>query len=110
MEAGSDTTSSTVLSYLLGVIGNPTALAKAQEELDSICGTERSPNMDDLDKLPYLRACMNEVRETVEIHMFFIDAWVDNRHYDGGLLLLVASPICSCKTIIMKATICPKER
>lgn len=78
MEAGSDTTSSTILSYLLGMISNPAALAKAQEEIDSICGTERSPDMRDLDKLPYLTACMNEVRSNVEpVNLqFFINASV----------------------------------
>lgn len=61
MEAGSDTTASTLLSYLLGMISNPAAFAKAQSELDSLCGTERSPVFDDLENLPYLRACMTEV-------------------------------------------------
>ncbi|KAL5335036.1 cytochrome P450 [Aspergillus crustosus] len=58
MEAASDTTASTLLSYMLGMISNPAAFAK--EELDSLCGTERSPNFDDLDSLPYLKACMTE--------------------------------------------------
>ncbi|KAF9891400.1 hypothetical protein FE257_004256 [Aspergillus nanangensis] len=60
MEAGSDTTASTLLSYLLGIISNPAALETARNELDGVCGTERSPTFDDLDKLPYLRACMIE--------------------------------------------------
>jgi cytochrome P450 len=64
MEAGSDTTSSTLLSYILGIISNTAAFAKAQSELDRLCGTERSPVFDDLDNLPYLRACMTEVRHT----------------------------------------------
>jgi hypothetical protein len=45
----------------MGVISNPAAFAKAQGELDNICGTERSPGFDDLDNLPYLKACMTEV-------------------------------------------------
>ena len=61
MEAGSDTTSSTLLSFLLAVIQQPDILAKAQRDVDSVCGTERSPNSDDINKLPYLRACMTEV-------------------------------------------------
>lgn len=61
MEAGSDTTASTLLSYLLGVISNPAVFKKAQDEVDSVCGTDRSPTFDDLEKFPYLRACMTEV-------------------------------------------------
>jgi cytochrome P450 len=61
MEAGSDTTASTLLSYLLGMISNRMAFARARDELDGVCGTERSPATEDLERLPYLRACMTEV-------------------------------------------------
>ena len=40
---------------------NPHILRKAQEEVDRICGSGRSPTFDDIDKLNYLNACMNEV-------------------------------------------------
>lgn len=62
MEAGSDTTSSTLLSFLLAMLENPTALKRAQEAVDGVCGLERSPTLDDVDKLPYIEACMHEVR------------------------------------------------
>lgn len=61
MEGGSDTTSSTLLSFLLAMLQNPAALKGAQEDVDRVCGTQRSPNMDDLDNLPYIEACMHEV-------------------------------------------------
>ena len=64
MEAGSDTTSSTLLSFLLGLLQNPEAQKRAQEEVDRCCGTERSPGPEDLENLPYIEACMNEVSET----------------------------------------------
>ncbi|KAL3454591.1 cytochrome P450 [Aspergillus insuetus] len=38
MEAGSDTTSSTLLSFLLAMLENPAALKQAQEEVDRVCG------------------------------------------------------------------------
>ncbi len=61
MEAGSDTTSSTLLSFILAVIEYPQVLKKAQEEVDGLCGVARSPSSEDIDKLPFLRACMTEV-------------------------------------------------
>ncbi|KAL4938687.1 hypothetical protein BDV06DRAFT_231598 [Aspergillus oleicola] len=61
MEAGSDTTSSTLLSFLLAVLENPTALKRAQEDVDRVCGTERSPTMEDLENLAYIEACMHEI-------------------------------------------------
>ncbi|KAL4914788.1 cytochrome P450 [Aspergillus aurantiobrunneus] len=61
MEAGSDTTSSTLLSFLLAMLENPTALKRAQKDVDRVCGIERSPTMDDLESLPYIEACMHEI-------------------------------------------------
>lgn len=61
MEAGSDTTSSTLQSFLLGVMQNQNALRQAQHDVDRCCGTDRSPAPGDLGSLPYIKACMNEV-------------------------------------------------
>ncbi|GKZ48832.1 hypothetical protein AbraIFM66951_001073 [Aspergillus brasiliensis] len=60
MEAGSDTTSSTLLTFVLAMTQYPEILCKAQEEVDHVCGNDRSPTFDDLEDLPYLNACMNE--------------------------------------------------
>ena len=62
MEAGSDTTSSTLLSFLLAMAKYPQALKAAQAEVDAICADTRSPTSDDINNMPYVRACMNEVR------------------------------------------------
>jgi cytochrome P450 len=61
MEAGSDTTASTLLAFLLAMIKHPGAFKKAQQEADQVCGTSRSPSSEDMDQLPYLSACMQEV-------------------------------------------------
>ena len=61
MEAGSDTTSSTLLSFLLGILQNPVALKRAQEDVDRRCGAEKTPGPDDLESMPYIDACMKEV-------------------------------------------------
>jgi cytochrome P450 len=62
MEAGSDTTSSTLLSFILAMIANPQVLQKAQQELDHVCGASKSPCSQDIHNLPYMRAIMTEVR------------------------------------------------
>jgi cytochrome P450 len=62
MEAGSDTTASTLLSFLLALASRPQVLRKCQEEVDQVVGMERSPSAVDMLKLPYLRAVMKEVR------------------------------------------------
>ena len=61
MEAGSDTTSSTLLLFILAVIENPQAQKKAQEEVDKVCGVARSPCSEDIEKFQFLKACMTEV-------------------------------------------------
>ncbi|KAH8878703.1 putative cytochrome P450 [Thozetella sp. PMI_491] len=61
LEAGSDTSSSTLLSLTLGFLSNPDALKRAQEEVDRHCGSDRSPNSDDMPELKYCMACANEV-------------------------------------------------
>jgi hypothetical protein len=61
MEAGSDTTSSTLLTFVLAMTQYPEIMSKAHEEVDRVCGNDRSPTFDDLQNLKYLNACMNEV-------------------------------------------------
>ncbi|KAK5046472.1 hypothetical protein LTR84_008275 [Exophiala bonariae] len=60
MEAGSDTTSATLHSFILAMIKYPLVLQKAQKELDEICGTSRSPGASDIGKATYVQAIMTE--------------------------------------------------
>jgi cytochrome P450 len=61
MEAGSDTTASTLFSFILAMIKYPEEFRKAQREVDQVCGASRSPTSDDVDRLPFIKACMDEV-------------------------------------------------
>jgi cytochrome P450 len=61
MEAGSDSTSSTLLSFILAMMKYSEVQKKAQKEVDAVCGTSRSPTFEDLENLPYIRACVSEV-------------------------------------------------
>ncbi|KAF9894534.1 hypothetical protein FE257_006419 [Aspergillus nanangensis] len=60
LEAGSDTTSSTLYAFVQAMLLFPDAQRKAQEEIDRVVGSERMPTMDDEGDLPYIRACMKE--------------------------------------------------
>lgn len=59
--AGSDTTASTLCTAILALVTHPSALARAQQELDDVIGGTRLPTFDDEAKLPYLRALVKEV-------------------------------------------------
>ncbi|GAA5975070.1 hypothetical protein JCM11641_000019 [Rhodosporidiobolus odoratus] len=59
--AGVETTSGTLIAFVLAMVTHPRAQKKAQEELDRVVGRERSPNWTDDANLPYLRALVQEV-------------------------------------------------
>jgi len=59
--AGSDTSSSTLVTFVLACCAFPEAVAPAWEELDRVVGPGRSPHFDDEGELPYVRAFVKEV-------------------------------------------------
>lgn len=59
--AGVETSTYTMLSFLLAACCFPEALMQAREEIDSICGSQRSPTSEDTAKMPYVQAVMKEV-------------------------------------------------
>lgn len=59
--AGSDTSSSTLITFVLACCAFPEALAPAWEELDRVVGQDRSPTVEDEPSLPYVRAFVKEV-------------------------------------------------
>ncbi|KAG9440737.1 hypothetical protein H6P81_020902 [Aristolochia fimbriata] len=60
MLGGADTSSITLTWALALLLNNPTALTKAQVELDAQVGNEREANESDIKNLPYLRAVVKE--------------------------------------------------
>lgn len=58
--AGSDTTSSTLTSFVLAMTCFPHVAARAQEELDAVVGRDRAPTWEDEPNLPYCRAVIKE--------------------------------------------------
>ncbi|KAF7791364.1 hypothetical protein EIP86_002378 [Pleurotus ostreatoroseus] len=67
VEAGSDTTSTTLEMFVLFMLAHPQILHKAREELDRVVGTDRMPTFEDESNLPYVVACIKETlrRRTV---------------------------------------------
>jgi len=60
LEAGSDTTSSTLYGFMQAMLLFPEAQKKAQAELDRVVGTDRLPTMEDEPRLQYIRGCVKE--------------------------------------------------
>lgn len=59
--AGSDTSSSTLITFVLACCAFPGTLLPAYEELDRVVGPYRSPHFDDQPNLPYVSALVKEV-------------------------------------------------
>ncbi|CAE6427800.1 unnamed protein product [Rhizoctonia solani] len=56
-----DTTTSSILVFIIAMIRNPDVQAKAQEEVDAVVGDQRLPEMEDQDNLPYISRVIKEV-------------------------------------------------
>ncbi|RJE21071.1 to cytochrome p450 [Aspergillus sclerotialis] len=56
LEAGSDTTSSTLYAFVQAMLLFPDVQRKAQVKIDRVIGPERMPVMDDISDLPYIRS------------------------------------------------------
>ncbi|POS71309.1 hypothetical protein DHEL01_v210299 [Diaporthe helianthi] len=61
IEAGSETVSTTLLAFVQAMILYPEVQARAHEVLDSVCGDERMPTIEDGPRLQYIRACQKEI-------------------------------------------------
>ncbi|KAK4097703.1 cytochrome P450 [Parathielavia hyrcaniae] len=59
--AGADTSSSTLVTFVLACCAFPDAMHKAQAEIDRVIGPHRSPHWDDSPNLPYINAFVKEV-------------------------------------------------
>lgn len=60
MEGASDTSSSIILAAVQAFVKWPEVMRKAQKEIDSVMGEDRSPVWDDYARLPYIAATVKE--------------------------------------------------
>ena len=58
---GADTTVSAIYSFFLAMTLFPHVLKRAQEEIDSVIGSDRLPAFEDRPNLPYVEALVKEV-------------------------------------------------
>ncbi|KFY98401.1 hypothetical protein V500_01692 [Pseudogymnoascus sp. VKM F-4518 (FW-2643)] len=94
--AASDTTMITLSIFTLAMVMFPHVQHKAQEEIDRVVGTDRLPNFDDRDRLPYVSALVKETRRWWPIasmgfpHAVDVDIEYNGLHIPKGALLLPA--------------------
>ena len=61
IEGGADTTSAFLQTLVLALVNFPEVQDRALQELDGVIGDERSPQLDDIEGLPYIQAVIKEV-------------------------------------------------
>lgn len=84
VEAGSETTSTTLNNFILGMILFPDAQKKAQEEIDRVIGSDRLPDFKDEMSLPYVRALVKETLRWRAVNKFgMMHATNDDDWYEG---------------------------
>lgn len=82
--AAADTTVITLTTFTLAMIKFPHVQRKAQEEIDRVIGTDRLPNFEDRDKLPYIDALVKEAMRWWPISpMGFPHTATDDIEYNG---------------------------
>lgn len=59
-DAGVETTNVQLQIFILACCASPDWITTAQKELDRVVGTDRLPTFEDLDKLPYIHAAVEE--------------------------------------------------
>ncbi|KAG6874854.1 hypothetical protein C0992_006235 [Termitomyces sp. T32_za158] len=65
--AGSDTTVAAIATGILGLLTNPQALKKAQDEIDRVVGPDNLPTFGDENSLPYITAITKETLRWREV-------------------------------------------
>ncbi|OBT81397.1 hypothetical protein VE02_09805 [Pseudogymnoascus sp. 03VT05] len=95
MEGGSDTSSAIIISCIQAMTRWPEIQHKAQAEIDSVVGEDRSPVWSDYKKLPYIAATVKEAmrwRPVVPLgfpHCAAEDDWIDGKFIPKGTIIII---------------------
>ena len=82
--AGFETIASTLEWCFMYMVANPDIQAEIHRELDTVVGRDRTPTLDDRDKLPLTQACILEVQRHASILPFTIPhSTTDDTVLDG---------------------------
>lgn len=95
VEAGSETTSAFLNSWILAMLRHPRVFQKAQDEVDRVVGPSRLPAWDDEQNMPYLRATIKELLRTRPPNKIGIqhctteDDWYDGFFIPKGAVVML---------------------
>ncbi|KEF51341.1 uncharacterized protein A1O9_12691 [Exophiala aquamarina CBS 119918] len=87
VEAGSETTSAFLNSFILAMVQNPHVMKRAQEEVDRVIGEDRLPTWEDEPNLPYLRAVIKELLRTRPPNKFGMQHYTTEDDWYNGMFI-----------------------
>lgn len=100
--AGADNPRMTMNAWFMACLAYPDAMNKARKEIDDLCGIERLPTLEDMEKLPYVCAMVKEVlrwRPTVPLvpqRVLVEDMDFEGYKFPKGTEFLINSiPVCT---------------
>ncbi|KZV92238.1 cytochrome P450 [Exidia glandulosa HHB12029] len=106
--AGSDTTISTILSFVLEMVLHPEVVQKAHDEIDRVVGRDRLPTFDDRESLPYIEAIMREVYRLYPVATLGVaHATEDDDVYEGMLIEKGSTVMTNIWHILRDPTVYP---
>jgi len=94
LEAGADTTAAFLLFFIKCIATHPDVQKKAQDEIDVLIGSSRLPLPDDIHKLPYIQAVIQEVARYCPItptaipHSTTTDHSINGYHIPAGATVI----------------------
>jgi cytochrome P450 len=95
IEAGSETTAQVLNNTIVGLLQNPEAVKKAQEELDRVIGDDRTPTINDEQILPYIHAIGKEtlrwrhVNKLGQNHYVIQDDWYEGMFIPKNTIIML---------------------
>ncbi|KAF2809407.1 cytochrome P450 [Mytilinidion resinicola] len=87
VEAGSETTATTLNNWVLAMVLFPETAKKAQEEIDRVVGSDRLPDWNDEQQLPYVRGMVKEILRWRPVNKFgMMHATTEDDWYEGHFI------------------------
>ncbi|KAF8593409.1 cytochrome P450 [Ceratobasidium sp. AG-I] len=93
LSGGTDTTANTLLNFFVAMMLFPEVKAKAQREIDEVIGSDRLPNLDDQERLPYVNRVVQELLRWLPVtplaapHTCFQDDVYRGYHIPKGAII-----------------------
>jgi len=86
-QAGADTTFTVLQNFVYVMVMNPDVQKRAQTQIDSVVGTERLPDFNDYDSLPFVEAILRETIRSSPVAPINLPHGVTNDDvYEGYLI------------------------